>query len=378
MQKSEAKMRQVLLPALTMLCGAVSGAAFAQATAPAVPVAGVETGYRAPPGGTADVGRTGFDVKRPVFAGAPRGGPPWGEIGDFVREAMAPAGYSVVLCRNCNLYETARLVGKTSYPPPLSAKQIDEGTVRPNATVDFGVSVSYLVAWAYEGKQIYSKDGPYKNLRLIANIEDPWYLLMAVKADSGISDLRQVAERHLPAKVLYDGTPTATAVLDYYGITAEKLSSWGGSLSNALGGQSKGDFDVVISSTGGPSNNPETSFWTAVSQREELKFLDVPADLAGQLERDEGMKRVIAKTNLLRGVDRPVSTVAFSGEAIFTRADAPDAAVYEIAKAIDAHRANLIWYIRPYSYDPRTVAIDADVPLHPGAKRYYREMGYIK
>jgi TRAP-type uncharacterized transport system substrate-binding protein len=34
--------------------------------------------------------------------------------------------------------------------------------------------------------------------------------------------------------------------------------------------------------------------------------------------------------------------------------------------------------VRPYSYDPRTVWRNLDVPLHPGAARYYREQGYLR
>jgi len=48
-----------------------------------------------------------------------------------------------------------------------------------------------------------------------------------------------------------------------------------------------------------------------------------------------------------------------------------------LARAIDEHRADLRWFVRPYSYDPRTVFRSQDVPLHPGAARYYRERGYL-
>src|SRR5262249_7666383 len=59
------------------------------------------------------------------------------------------------------------------------------------------------------------------------------------------------------------------------------------------------------------------------------------------------------------------------------RDDAPEQAAYDIAKAIDEHHDGLKWYIRPYSYDPRTAWSNIDVPLHPGAERYYREVGYL-
>jgi hypothetical protein len=90
-----------------------------------------------------------------------------------------------------------------------------------------------------------------------------------------------------------------------------------------------------------------------------------------------GVDRVVAKWGLLRGVDRPISTVVRSGHVVFARSDMPEQVAYDAAKAIDDHRDALKWYIRPYSYDPRTVWADLDVPLHPGAERFYREAGYL-
>ena len=38
----------------------------------------------------------------------------------------------------------------------------------------------------------------------------------------------------------------------------------------------------------------------------------------------------------------------------------------------------LQWAIMPFSYNPKTVWKAWDVPLHPGAARYYKERGYTK
>jgi hypothetical protein len=39
---------------------------------------------------TIDVGKTGWEVKRPVMAAACESGCPWGELGDFIKESMKP------------------------------------------------------------------------------------------------------------------------------------------------------------------------------------------------------------------------------------------------------------------------------------------------
>jgi TRAP transporter TAXI family solute receptor len=291
---------------------------------------------------------------------------------------MAPAGYDVILCRNCNRDRGAPLVAKAAYPPPLQTGQIDSAATRVNAPVDFGVTESTMLDWAYRGAVIYAKEGPFPNLRLIAKIEDPSYLLVAVKAGSAIRDLSQVKAQRLPVKILSDGQPASQAVLDYYGLSAQAVSAWGGSIVGAMRAGADADFDIVVGAVASPANNPESAFWTTLSQHHDLHFLDLPADLSGRLVQQLDMRPVTARWGLLRGVDRPIATVGRSGEAIFARADMPDQAAYDAAKAIDAHRGALLWFIRPYSYDPRTVTRNGAVPLHPGAARYYREVGYLK
>lgn len=61
-------------------------------------------------------GQTGFAVKRPVLASACPNGCPWGELGDFVKEAMEPLSYEVLLCRNCNRDQGPPLIAPVPRP----------------------------------------------------------------------------------------------------------------------------------------------------------------------------------------------------------------------------------------------------------------------
>ncbi|HVW29294.1 MAG TPA: TAXI family TRAP transporter solute-binding subunit [Polyangiaceae bacterium] len=322
-------------------------------------------------------------MKRPVLASACEHGCPWGELGDFVAEAMQPLGYDVVQCRNCNLDQGPKLVSTASYPPPLGVQDTFVGTTtRIDARVDFGITSSDLLAWGYAGNNGYAQYGAFPNLRLIAKIEDPTYLLVAVKADSDITDLADVAKDKRAVTILGGGSPISQPVLDYYGLTMDAVTAWGGAYHDAIvyGQADDPDFDIVINELASPANNPESAYWTKISQKHDLRFLDLPEPVLAQLASDAtlGVTRATVKWGFLKGVDRPIATVAESGHAVFARDDAPESAAYDIAKAIDVHRDALKWFIRPYSYDSRTVWADQNVPLHPGAARYYREAGYLR
>ena len=324
-----------------------------------------------------DFGQTGWDVKRPVMAAACDCGCPWGELGDFIQESMKPFGYSVILCRNCNRSYGPRLVSEHDFPPPLDAVNLADGvTERVNARVDFGVTSSAMLSAAYHGK--LAGKGPYPNLRLIAKIEDPFYYLVAAKKESGVNNFARIKQNHLPVRIVgNDGN--MTAILSYYGLTADSVSSWGGKIGVPIDDALKGNFDIIAGFLASPAMNPESSYWTTLSQKFDLTFLEFPEELLKIIARQNvDAEFVEVHPNLLKGVDQRIKTLGRSGEAVFARDDIPEPAAYDLAKAIDENHGGLKWFIRVYTYDPKTVWRNFGVPLHPGAERYYREVGYMK
>jgi TRAP-type uncharacterized transport system substrate-binding protein len=320
---------------------------------------------------TIDVGKTGWDVKRPVIAAACESGCPWGELGDYARKAMEPYGYSVILCRNCNRSYGPRLVSTNDFPPQLDEINLGDGTnVRINARVDFGVTSSAMLASAYKGA--------YSNLRLIAKIEDPFYFLVAVRKESGIKDFAQIKQQHMPVKILGSDNNMMT-ILKYYGISPEDIKAWGGKTGVTNDDAIKGDFDVVSGFLASPALNHESSLWTTLSQKFDLYFIELPEELLKLIaSQNIDAEFVEVRHNLLRGVNRRIKSLGRSGESFFARDDTPEQAAYDIAKALDENHGDLKWFIRVYTYDQKTVWQNFGVPLHPGAERYYREAGYIK
>jgi TRAP-type uncharacterized transport system substrate-binding protein len=326
---------------------------------------------------TVDVGATGWEIKKPVMAGACETGCPWGELGDFVKESMKPFGYSVIICRNCNRTYGSRLVSEHDVPPPLDEINLRDGvTIRFDARVDFGVTSSAMLSSGYNSK--LAGKGPFRNLRLIAKIEDPFYYLVAVKKESGIKDIASITRQHLPIRIMgADGN--LITILKYYGITTDSIKAWGGNLGIIVEEALKGDFDMVAGFLASPSMNPESSYWTILSQKFDLYFLELPDELLKIIARQNvDAEFVEAHHSLLRGVDRRIKTLGRSGESVFARDDTPDQAAYDLAKAIDKNHGALKWFIRVYTYDPNTVWQNFGVPLHPGAEKYYQEVGYLK
>ncbi|HLH96697.1 MAG TPA: TAXI family TRAP transporter solute-binding subunit [Xanthobacteraceae bacterium] len=321
----------------------------------------------------------GLASKRPVLQAACRYCP-WGALGDVVKKAMSFYGYDVAICYACSGEDGARIVSRRLTPPEVTDRQFAEGTgLQPQAPIDFGVTNAENVRRAYEGKEAYQKDGPMANLRVIARIESPAYLMVAAVRSSGITDLHQIAEKKMPVRIMAGvagGLGNIDVVLRHYGFSRQDVLSWGGKIlaGNAL--LRNPDFDVIIG-VGVLANYPEGGMWYEMTQRKDLTFFPIPEELRQKLVRENGAVLVDLPFRYMRGVgDTAIPTVGFSGIDVYGRDDLSDAFVYDVAKALDEKRDLIRWTGQPFSYDPMTVANGSGVPLHPAAAEYYRERGY--
>jgi uncharacterized protein len=315
----------------------------------------------------------GYAVQRPVIGG---GCPtcPWGALATIVRTIMQPTGWNVEQCYSCLGSNSVRIVAESRNAPQISEYGRLPLPPSPDAPVDFGVTSLRTLASGYAGADAYARGGPYANLRAIARIEHPSYLLVATRAEAFITDLAQIRQRRLPVRIISDDRPATLRILEHYEITEEELTSWGGSIADRY---SRDHFDIIIYS-GYLGNSPESDLWYETTQRANLRFIQLPTNLLVRLlDEFDYFERVTLPLGYFRGVDAPIQTVAQSGQVIYGRADMPDEFAYLLARTLDENRRAFIWSHLMFHYDPNTAWRTAGVPLHPAAERYYRERGYM-
>lgn len=325
--------------------------------------------------------QTGIAAKRPVFGGACKICP-WGAMAEFVQAAMKPYGYDVQICYNCNRADAPRIVSEARLPPPYEPDPVVPEILAPRnapglGPVDFGAVAVQFLRDAYRGTGIYAKEKPRANLRLIANIQDPSYTLVAAKAETGITDLSKIRQKRWPVRILLAGIDGgAPTILAYYGLSREAIEAAGGRIGNTP--EVRENFDVVIGGAGPMSTAPEWRIWVDISEKFNLNFIELPEDLLEKLAREGEQERGFIPVGLYRGVMRPIPTVVRTGTVIYGRDDMPDSFAYTVAKAIDEQQHLLQWKHLNFSYNVHTVWKAYEVPLHPGAARYYKERGYMK
>ena len=327
------------------------------------------------------VGQTGIAERKPVFGGACEICP-WGAMAEVVKAAMKPYGYDVQICYNCNAADAPRIVSEARMPPPYKPDPALPEILAPRnapgmGAIDFGAVAIQFLRNAYRGTGMYAKEKPRTNLRLIANIQDPSYVLVAAKAETGITDLWQIRQKRWPVRILTAGIGGDSArILAHFDLSRQTIEAAGGHVGSTPEDREK--FDVVIGGGGGMTTAPEWRIWTEISQKFDLNFIQLPDDLLAELALEGEEERGVIPAGLYRGIDRPIPTVVRTGTVIYGRADMPDDFAYTVAKAMDEQQQILQWRHLNFSYNVHTVWKGYEVPLHTGAARYYKEKGYMR
>jgi TRAP transporter TAXI family solute receptor len=321
----------------------------------------------------------GIQSRNPVFGGACRLCP-WGAMAQVVQDQMKFYGYHVRICHNCNAAAAPRIVAHAELPPPYRKDPaVSVAMAPPNepglGPVDFGATAVQFLCEAYDGTGPYAHDGPMKNLRLIANIQSPWYLVVAAKSSTGITDLSQLRQRRAIRIFASPNDPTLKEILAYFNLTPQAIVAAGGYIGNSFA--DRDTFDLIVQG-GFMSTAPEWNVLNQVSQKFDLNYLELPGPVLDKLAQGPEMHRGTMPVGAFRGVERPIPTVVRDGTVVYTRDDVPDGFAYDVARAMDEHQDLLQWTNQSFSYNVHTVWKACDVPLHPGALRYYKEAGYMK
>jgi uncharacterized protein len=299
-------------------------------------------------------------------AGGHHRGTPWRTLSEISERVLTPMGYEVRIDGRASRNNSVRL---------MVSKE-----------VDMGATHSTRARMAYQGTYEFAGEEPRTNLRIIAHIEHPSWLAVAVRAESGITNLAQIKERQLPVRVQGGTDVYAERIWAHFGLSRSLIESWGGRfprepVTEPSGGVSpepwvrEGDFDLIMG-TIYAANTPEARHWTECSVLFNLRFLELPEELNRELGEKIGGDPGFIPHRLVRGVDRDIPAMAREPQVIYGRDDMPEEFAYQLAKGLDEHREYFRQTLIPYSYDPKTVAKEHGVPLHPGAARYYREVGY--
>jgi len=234
-------------------------------------------------------------------------------------------------------------------------------------------TLGYSLSDAWKGNEEAGFKSPLKKLRCIAAIY-PNYIQIVARADAGIKTLGDLKGKKISVGAPKSGTElNARAILGAAGLSYKDFSrveylSFGESVELMKNRQ----LDVTLQSAGlGVASLKDLA--TSV----DIVVVAVPPEVVKKVNDPAYMPTTIP-ANTYNGQASPVPAVAVQNYLV-TREDLSADTVYHITKALWASLDQLAnAHVAAKAIELKHALDGMPVPLHPGAEKYYREIGLIK
>ncbi len=242
--------------------------------------------------------------------------------------------------------------------------------------IESGFSQADVAAWAYTGKGVYEGKGSVPGLRLIANLY-PESVHLVVRKGSGIKTVADLKGKRVALDEPGSGTLVdARIILAAYGLKDADLKPEYIKPNQAGDKMKDGALDAFFFVGGAPAG--AIAELASAGAGIELVAIDGPQADAIR-KTDTFFSADLIADGVYKGVG---ATRTLAVGAQWVTSDKADAnTVYEITKALygDAAQKMLASGHAKGKFITKENAVKgAGIPFHPGAERFYKEVGLIK
>jgi uncharacterized protein len=251
---------------------------------------------------------------------------------------------------------------------------------------DIAVVENALASMAYKGN---SPNHKKYDFRMLASFRGPNIGQAAIVNSAGIKNFEDIRKKKFPLRVVMISPPSsiistiAVDVMAAYGITEEAVKSWGGKF--VYTSQNDG-FNMLMDGRAdmfflGAGYYPHSKY-VQLGTKKAFTLLPISKEVAEKVANKYGLSVVKVPADIYKNTNG--SNVAYWSQSLVVdfavRKDMPDDLVYAVAKAFAHHKAEFWKVAKQHKfYDPSVAWKNVgSVPLHPGAARFYKEMGYMK
>jgi TRAP transporter TAXI family solute receptor len=270
--------------------------------------------------------------------------------------------------------------GSCGVPGLVGIAQSSEGAVAnvdaiSSGALESGFAQSDIAHWAYTGTGIYEGKPPVKNLRAIANLY-PESIHLVARKGAGIRSVKDLAGKRVSLDEPGSGTLVdARVILDAFGLSEDDLQAEYIKPTVGLAKMRDNQLDAFFFVAGYPTGSVEELCATVGCELIPINGPEV--DLL--LERYPFFARDVIPAGTYAGV--PETPTVSVGAQWVVAAEVDEDLVYGITKALWHDNARVLLHeghARGHAITLETALDGVSIPLHPGAARYYREVGLLE
>lgn len=251
------------------------------------------------------------------------------------------------------------------------------------------INPSAMLTMAYRGKGVFKKRLP---LRTIATFPSFDVMGFAVHESTGITSLAQIKRERIPLRVSTGFPPkrdvtgsatmfTVSATLKAAGFTLADIQKWGGKIHSVPRPSDPRRRAAIADGSINAIFDEGIKSWGQTAIDNGFRYLPIDGAVLKQL-KSLGYRASAMSRCGFRGLKQEIPTIDFSGWPMIVHADMPNEVAYALCEAIELRKD----LIPTDNFKKLSVAqlcrnddeAPYDVPLHPGARRFYKERGYLR
>jgi TRAP transporter TAXI family solute receptor len=241
--------------------------------------------------------------------------------------------------------------------------------------LESGLTQSDVVHWAYYGKAMFKGKRRLSNLRLIANLY-PESIHLVARKGAKITSVKSLRGKRVSLDAVGSGTRAdALLILRAYGLSEKDMDAEAVRSDQAASLIIKGDLDAYFFIGGYPA--------LGIADLAERGLIDlvprVGPEAAAIRKRDSFFTTDTIPDGTYEGIG-DVKTLSVNAQWVVSAAADTDL-IYQITKSLwDPHSRKLLdtGHEKTKLIRLETALKGVSIPLHPGAARYYREIGLLK
>jgi TRAP transporter TAXI family solute receptor len=272
------------------------------------------------------------------------------------------------------------LGGSCGVPGLIAAAVSTQGSVQnvidvASGTLDMALTQADVAYSAYFGKGIFAGDKRLDNLRAVANLF-PESVHLVVRRDSGIKTVTDLKGKRVSLGELESGTLViAEIVLDAFGFDKDDVVAFHEKLGKASDMLAEGELDGYFMVGGYPIY--------AIAHSADTTAIDLIPIMGEQAERIRDSHPFLSADIIPAGTYKGVGSVATLsvGALLVVSASVDDELVYGITRALwNPENRKILDSGNPNGKRIQLHrALDGvAIPLHPGAARFYDEVGLTR
>jgi uncharacterized protein len=269
--------------------------------------------------------------------------------------------------------------GSCGVPGLVAIAQSSNGSVAnvdaiASGALESGFVQSDVAYWAHTGTGIYEGQGETENLRAITNLY-PESIHIVARKGAGIESVRDLRGKRVSLDEPGSGTLVdARIVLEAFGLSEGDLSPVYVKPSRAIAMIDEGQLDAFFIVAGYPTGSVPELCASIGCQLVPIEGPEVDAVLA----RYPFFARDVIPAGTYPGIGQ-ITTISVGAQWV-VGAEIDEELVYGITKALWHENARALLdngHVKGQAITLATALDGIAIPLHPGAERYYREVGLL-